>query len=173
MKLHLLAGLLMTSVLSVNAQAVHVDMKAGLWEHTFKIAEGGNAQKSQREEMMNAMNEMKKQYANMPPEQRKVIDQMMEQQGIKVTDDGVDMTSQGLQISKDGTVLKACITQQQIDSGELPTPADNCEQKVVQSSPTTLKMTYVCKGDNPFKGDSDIVFQIPNPTQVKENSRRP
>lgn len=105
------------------------------------------------------MNEMKKQYANMPPEQRKVIDQMMEQQGIKVTDDGVDMTSQGLQISKDGTVLKACITQQQIDSGKLPTPADNCEQKVVQSSPTTLKMTYVCKGDNPFKGESDIVFQ--------------
>lgn len=157
MKFLFVAGLLTASAISTNVNAVQVDMKAGLWEHTFKIAEADASKKAQQEQMLSAMKEMKKQYENMPAEQRRVIDQMMEQQGIKVTDDGIQ--SQGLHISKDGTVVKVCVTQEQISAGEMPTPADNCEQKITQTSPKVLKMTYICKGDNPFKGESEIVFQ--------------
>ena len=130
-------------------------------EHKFKMDESSaNAtQKAQVEQMANAMEEMKKQLANLPPEQRKMMEDMMAQQGISLSDKGVDMASQGLQITKDGTTVKACITKEEIDRGELPKISDDCEEKVTQSSPKVIKLSYVCKGDNPMHGEGTIIFQ--------------
>lgn len=161
MKLQLMMALLLTvSVGSVQA-AIHVDMKPGLWEHKFKMDESSldATQKTQAEQMTKAMEEMKAQMANMPPEQRKMMEEMMAKQGIKVSDKGLEMAAQGVQITKEGTTVKACITQEEIDKGEMPKSDDNCEQKVTQVSPTVLKLSYVCKGDNPTRGDGEIVFQ--------------
>ena len=161
MKLNVI-GLVAAVGLSLNVEAaVHVDMKPGLWEHKFKMDDRGMtaAQKAQTEQMTQAMSEMKKQMANLPPEQRKMMEEMMAEKGITVSDKGIEMPSQGVQISKDGTVVKACITQAEIDRGELPKTDDNCEEKITQTSPKVLKVSYFCKGDNPTHGEGTIVFQ--------------
>ncbi|GGY73447.1 hypothetical protein GCM10011613_18220 [Cellvibrio zantedeschiae] len=160
MKLVTLAGFIVAAGLSLNAYAVQVDMKPGLWEHTFKLNEGsiGAITGVQQEQVSQAMDEMKKQMANMSPEQRKMMEDMMAKQGIKISDKGIDMTSQNLHISKDGTIIKVCVTQAQIDSGELP-QAENCEQKVTQVSANVFKSTFACKGEHPVNGEGQIVFQ--------------
>ncbi|RYY74850.1 MAG: DUF3617 domain-containing protein [Gammaproteobacteria bacterium] len=154
-------GLLIATSLSFNAHAFHVDMKPGLWEHKFKMdpRDQSATQKAQAEQMAGAMEEMKKQMANLPPDQRKMMEDMMAQQGIKVSDKGVEMPSQGVQITKDGTTVKACLTQEDIDRGELPKGDDNCEEQITQTAPNTLKVVYICGGENPSRGEGTIVFQ--------------
>ena len=166
MRLRLVTGLLVISSISLssislNAHALKVDMKPGLWEHAFKFDKGsfGAISGVQPEQMSQAMEEMKKQMANLPPEQRKMMEDMMAKQGIKVTDQGIDMAAQGVSISKDGTTVKACVTQEEIDRGEMPQAGENCEQKITQVSPKHFKATYVCKGDNPMQGEGEIIFQ--------------
>jgi hypothetical protein len=161
MKLHLLAGAIISVSLSLNAQAVHVDMKPGLWENTFKLNETSLTaeQIEQKEKMMKAMEQMKTQLANMPPEQRKMMEQMMEKQGIKMGDQGLDMGLQNVQISKDGTVVKSCITQADIDRGEMPKTQENCEQNTKQVSATVIKTSFTCSGPHPTHGEGEITFQ--------------
>ncbi len=161
MKLKILVGLFAVVGLSINAHAVKVDMKPGLWEHTFKLKDGsyGGITAEQHDQMIDAMEAMKKEVADMPPEQRKMIEDMMEKQGFKVSDKGITIAAQGVNISKDGTTVKACITQQEIDSGDMPQADENCEQTVTQVSATVLKASYVCKGEPPSHGEGNIVFQ--------------
>lgn len=161
MKLSLVAGLVVFSSISLNAQALKIDMKPGLWEHSFKLDNSSMSAitGAQQEQMTSAMEGMKKQMANLPPEQRKMMEDMMAKQGIKVTDDGIDMGAQGVSISKDGTKVKACITQAEIDRGEMPQADENCEQKITQVSPKHFKATYVCTGEHPSQGEGEIVFQ--------------
>jgi hypothetical protein len=162
MKLRTVMGLLIAAGISLNVQAaIHIDMKPGLWEHRFKMDETSlnSTQKTQAEQMTKAMAEMKKQMETMPPEQRKMMEDMMAQQGIKVSDKGLEMAAQGVQITKEGTVVKACVTQEEIDRGELPKGDDNCEEKVTQISPKALKISYVCKGEHPTHGEGEVVFQ--------------
>ncbi len=160
MKLGALAGLLVAAGVSLNAYAIHVDMKPGLWEHTFKLNEGsrGTVTDAQQEQMSKAMEQMKKQMANMSPEQRKMMEDMMAKNGVKMSGKDMEMAVQNVQFSKDGTVVKACVTQAQIDSGDLP-QSENCEQKITQVSAGVLKSTFVCKGEHPVQGEGQIVFQ--------------
>ncbi|RYD71434.1 MAG: DUF3617 domain-containing protein [Sphingobacteriales bacterium] len=160
MKTGLIIGLLLGTSLSFNAHAIHVNMKPGLWEHTFKLNEGsfGAITGVQQEQVGKAMEEMKKQMANMTPEQRKMMEDMMENQGIKMSDKGFEMPSQNVNISKDGTVMKVCVTQAQIDSGEIP-QADNCEQNITQVSANIFKSTFACEGDYAVSGEGQIAFQ--------------
>lgn len=161
MKLSSLIGLFMFAGLSLNAHAIHVDMKPGLWEHTFKLSESslGTLTGGQQEQMSKAMEEMKKQMASMPPEQRKMMEDMMAKQGIKISDKGIDMASQGVHISKDGSTVKACLTQAEIDRGDMPQADENCEQTITQVSSSVLKATYMCKGEHPSHGEGQIIFQ--------------
>lgn len=66
------------SALSAQADPVKVDMDAGLWENkiTFGSVTDGTPV-VQPDQMKLAMDEMKKQLANMPPEQRKQMEAMM------------------------------------------------------------------------------------------------
>lgn len=155
-----LTSLLFITGLSLNAHAIHVNMKPGLWEHTFKLTEGsmGAITGVQQEQAGQAVEEMKRQMANLPPEQRKMMEDMMAKQGIKISDKGIEMPSQNLQISKDGTTVKVCVTQAQIDTGDLPQP-ENCEQNIIQISANIFKTTFVCKGEHPVRGEGQIAFQ--------------
>lgn len=161
MKLRLVAGLVVFSSVSLNAYALKVDMKPGLWEHAFKFDKGslGAVSGVQPEQISAALEGMKQQMANLPPEQRKMMEDMMAKQGIKVSDKGIDMAAQGLSITKDGTKVNACITQAEIDRGEMPQTDENCEQKITQVSPKFFKATYSCKGEHPSQGEGEITFQ--------------
>lgn len=163
MKMYLLASIVCTSVMNVNALAANVDMKPGLWEYTIKMDSAGASaeQKSQQEQLAKGLEAMKKQFENLPPEQQQMIEGMMAEQGINSTDSSLDMATKGMQILKDGTVVKQCVTQEEIDRGELPEISDGCEHKLTQMSAKVIKVSYTCNGTPPSQGESIITFQSP------------
>lgn len=148
------------SALSAQAEPVKLDMQAGLWEN--KIALDGSAVDGvQPDQMKLAMDEMKKQLANMPPEQRKQMEAMMAQSGMKMTDDGVSFNNNQVTISPAGTNAKICITQEQINRGDLPDDVKGCESVLKQISPNQFKSTHVCSGEYSGTGESEVTFLSP------------
>lgn len=145
--------------LCVQAEPLKVNMQAGLWEN--KITFGSAADGAQQDQMKLAMDEMKKQLANMPPEQRKQMEAMMAQSGMKVTDEGVSFNNNQVTISPTGTNAKLCITQAQIDRGDLPDDVKGCESVWKQISATQFKSTHVCSGEYSGTGESEITFHSP------------
>jgi len=108
-----------------------------------------------------AMEEMKKQLANMPPEQRKQMEAVMAQSGMKMTDDGVSFNNNQVEISPTGTNAKLCVTQAQIDRGELPDDVKGCESVLKQVSAKQFKSTHVCSGEYSGTGESEVTFHSP------------
>nr|AEP84397.1 hypothetical protein [bacterium enrichment culture clone g13] len=151
------------TVVPLQAEPIKVDMKAGLWEN--KVIWGGDSTEGtpaiQPDQVKLAMEEMKKQLANMPPEQRKQMEAMMAQSGMKVTDDGVSFNNNQVEISPTGTNAKVCVTQAQIDRGELPDDVKGCESALKKISATQFKSTHVCSGEYSGTGESEVTFHSP------------
>jgi hypothetical protein len=147
----------------LQAEPIKVDMKAGLWEN--KVIWGGDSAEGtpaiQPDQVKLAMEEMKKQLANMPPEQRKQMEAMMAQSGMKVTDDGVSFNNNQVEISPTGTNAKVCVTQAQIDRGELPDDVKGCESALKKISATQFKSTHICSGEYSGTGESEVTFHSP------------
>lgn len=162
MKTLLLLGSLFTLAALPVSAAVKVDMKAGLWQNTVRLTGGSAAemQQLQTAQMQQAMADMKKQLANMPEEQRKQIEAMMGPSGMKLDDSAITAQIDAL---KNGTSSKSCVTQAEIDRGELPDEnlGDNCTSTLTQVSATQVKSTEVCTGENPSRGEMNIVFDSP------------
>ena len=118
------------------------DMKIrpGLWEHTFTM-------KSQSGEMESAMRQMQKELAGLPPEQRKMMEQMMAAQGV-----GIGPT---------GTTAKVCITEEDAARDFVPQNDDNCRQQVVKRTGNTIKIKFDCSGDPPSSGEGEVVLLNP------------
>jgi hypothetical protein len=139
------------------ADTIKVDMKPGLWEHRIKLV-GGDSAAAQAQQMQGAMDEVKKQMENLPPEQRKMMEDMMAQQGMKFSDQGVSMQNNKVQIGKDGTVVKQCVTQEQIDKGYMPESTADCNPTITKLSGTKFKMVYACKDKSATQGEGEIEF---------------
>lgn len=160
-RLIMLIGLLTSTLpVSIQANTLKVDMKPGLWEHRIKLI-GGNDMAAQTEQMQKAMEEVKKQMANLPPDQRKMMEDMMAQQGMTFSDEGVSMQNNKVQINKDGTLVKQCITQSQIDKGYVPESGAECKPDITQLSATKFKTKYVCTGQHKATGEGNIEFISP------------
>jgi len=151
------------TAMPLQAETIKVDMKAGLWEN--KVIWGGGGTDGtpaiQPDQVKIAMEEMKKQLANMSPEQRKQMEAMMAQSGMKVTDNGVSFNNSQVEISPTGTNAKFCITQAQIDRGELPDDVQGCESTLKQISATQFKSIHVCSGQYSGTGESEVTFHSP------------
>jgi len=151
------------TAMPLQAETIKVDMKAGLWEN--KVIWGGGGTDGtpaiQPDQVKIAMEEMKKQLANMSPEQRKQMEAMMAQSGMKVTDNGVSFNNSQVEISPTGTNAKLCITQAQIDRGELPDDVQGCESTLKQISATQFKSIHVCSGQYSGTGESEVTFHSP------------
>ena len=72
MKSHYLAAALLACSCAAGAQ----NLKPGLWEVTHKM-------QSSSGQMEQGMSQMEQQLAGMPPEQRKMVEEMMAKQGVK------------------------------------------------------------------------------------------
>lgn len=130
-----------TVLFCMSAVAAKLDMAPGLWEHSFSIS-GENPQ------MQQALAEMHKQLANLPPEQRKMMEEMM--------------AAQGVSIGQEGTRVKACITQEQINRAELPVQDQlDCRQQVVEQSKNSYKITFACGDTPPTSGTAEFTFSDP------------
>lgn len=118
------AAVVTASLLSTAAFAdkINIDMAPGLWENSFEIEASG--------QIGAALREAQKYMANMPEADRKMMEAMLQQQGISV--------------SSNLTVVKACITQEQIDGGELPQAESGCEQNLEQTGKNSFRVSFDC-----------------------------
>ncbi len=135
-----LAGAFLATACSLApAQAI----KPGLWEVSSKM--GGNP------EMDKAMAQMQQQMAALPPEQRKMMQDMMAKQGVNIA------------AGPGGTILsKMCLTREMVELNQMPVhEKGNCTNTVSNQSAAGMNMKFVCtdpvtsgEGRVNFRGDS-------------------
>jgi hypothetical protein len=145
-----------------QADKINLDMKSGLWETKVSFTGEGatQLQSMQMEQAKAAMEEMKKQMANMKPEQRKQMEAIMAQSDMTVDDKGIGLNNNQVQISNKGTIAKSCITQAQIERGDFAQDDEGCSTNIKQLSPKHLKSTQVCKGES-GTSEMDVIFDSP------------
>lgn len=102
-------------------------MKPGLWE--IKTKTGGGSPEHEA-----AMARAQKSMESMPPEQRKMMQEMMAKQGVSL-----DAVGGG------GMAIKMCMTQAMIDKNQVARPdKGNCKQTSMQRTGNTLKFSVAC-----------------------------
>lgn len=123
------------AVLGAHAQST----RPGLWEFRSKL--GGNP------EMEAAMAQMEQQMAAMPPEQRKMMQDMLARQGMSMGQAAGGMS-----------VVRVCITPEMAARQEMPAQtAGECSQTIVSRTASTMKMRFSCK--NPASsGEATYTF---------------
>jgi hypothetical protein len=143
----LCSSLLLMSATGVFAQST----KPGLWEIQTRM--GGNPQMDQ------ARAQMQQQIASMPAAERKMMENMMAQQGLNIG------------VGKDGGVsVKVCITPEMAARQELPTQTEgDCKTQLGARTGNTMKMSFTCtnppssgEGTYTFRGDTgyDMVMRV-------------
>src|SRR5574344_2800811 len=117
-------------------------MRPGLWEHHIRMH-------SQSGEVEAAMAQRQQAMADMPPEQRKQMEQMLAQQGVG--------------LGPKGQTVKVCITPAQAEADHLP-QQKGCTQNVQRIDANTLKMRFQCQGGPdhpPSSGEGTVRMQGP------------
>ena len=114
-------------------------IKPGLWEMTSKM--GGNPQMEQ------AMAEMRKQLASMPPDQRKQMEAAMAQQGVKM----------GGAAAGGGMTAQVCITKEMAERQEMPMNQAGCKITSQSKSGNVTKMAYACTNP-PSSGEGTYTY---------------
>lgn len=126
------------TIYASTVSAEKLNMAPGLWEHTYTV-------KTQSGELEEAMAQMQQQLAALPPEQRKMVEQMM--------------AAQGLGLGETANTVKMCITQGEIDQGVLP-QQEGCTQTIIKQTPNRLSVKFSCI-DPPASGEGEVHFQGP------------
>ncbi len=130
-------AIVLSLVLALPATAQ--SMKPGLWEINNK-AQSGDGKLEQ------AMAEMQKQMAALGPEQRKMMEDMMSKQGVK------------LGASSDGVSVKMCLTKDMVAQQDMPLQTKgDCTQTRKKSGPNTLAFSFVCTNP-PSHGEGVATF---------------
>lgn len=137
MRSHPVLGVLaLAACLPVAAQS----LKPGLWEVTNKM---NNPQMDQ------AMAEMQKQLAAMPPEQRKQMEAMMAQQGVRLAAPGAG----------GGMAAQICMTSEMASRNDVPMQ-EGCKVTSQQRSGNTTKIAYTCTNP-PSSGEGQFTMASP------------
>jgi hypothetical protein len=114
-------------------------LSPGLWEHSVTMKGAGG-------EMAAAMAKMQKEMAAMPPEQRKMMQDMMARQGMRIG-------------STDQTMaVKTCITPDQAARDQVPPPDGNCRMTSQERSGNTLRVKFECTGEHKGSGEGEYTF---------------
>lgn len=122
--------------------ALAQNMKPGLWEIDTKSSATADPRLRQMLEMQ------KQQMANMPPEQRKMMEDMMAKHGAG-----------GLTISPDGGMhVKACVTPEMVARNQLPMQQrGNCVHKRSPMVGNGMTMSFTCTNPN-VSGEGSATF---------------
>jgi len=146
MKLPFTVAALLMAVSAVPAEAQTT--KPGLWEFTTQM-QGGSGKAT------NAMAEAQKQMESMPPEQRKMIQNMMAKQGVQMGTSGGGAMS-----------VKMCLTQEMIERNEVSSPQDGCTHTNGPRSGNIMKFSFVCTKP-PSSGKGEVTFTSPEAYTMK------
>jgi hypothetical protein len=125
--------------LSLNPAAFAQTIKPGLWESTGKME--GNA------EMDQAMAQVQKQMAAMPPAQRKQMEEMMAKQGVqmKMGGSGVPTT-------------RICVSKEMADQSMVMQHDQGCQHSYGPRIGNTQKFSFTCTKP-PSKGEGTVTFK--------------
>ncbi|MDO8251147.1 MAG: DUF3617 domain-containing protein [Rhodoferax sp.] len=122
-------------------------MKPGLWEINNKMtSSSGEAEK--------AMTEAQKQLASMPPDQRKMMEDMMAKQGVAI---GKGAGS---------TAVRVCMTKEMVERDEVATQQGQCQQTTSPRTGNTMKFSFVCT-QPPSSGEGQVNFVSPEAYTMK------
>lgn len=117
-------------------------LKPGLWEHSMQMS-------SQSGQLEAAMKQAQAAMASMPPEQRKMMEQMMAKQGV-----GLDAS---------GHKLRLCLTPEDVARDTVPAAQDGCTQ-TSQRSGNTWQVSFQCPardGQPASSGSGSVTLQNP------------
>jgi len=131
----LFAALLITLTGAASAQK----MSPGLWEHAMTMKGGGGQTEA-------AMAQMQQQMATMPPEQRKMVEEMMAKQGIGIGGAGKP------------TTVRVCVSPAMAERDEMPQGDGRCKQDSLRRSGNKLSFKFSCSGDPPSSGEGEFTF---------------
>jgi hypothetical protein len=140
------AGVAALAVLTLSVQAQTI--KPGLWESTSKV--------SGSPEMEQALANMQQQMASMPPEQRKMMEEMMSKQGVT------------LGANSSGMVVKMCVTKEMAERGDIPTQQQgDCTTTTSDKTSRGMTVKFSCtnppssgEGQFTFSGDSAYTMKL-------------
>lgn len=137
MKLHTRIACLLLTTFAAGANAQ--SMKPGLWEISTQMKGSGQTG--------DAMAQAQKQLESMPPEQRKMMQDMMAKQGVQMgTGAGGGMT------------IKVCMTQDMVDRNEVSGGRQgDCTHTNSPRAGNTMKFSYVCTKP-PSSGEGQVTF---------------
>lgn len=139
------ALILLASATVASAQS----MKPGLWEITNNVQSGGK-------DMTAAMAQMEKQMAAMPPEQRKMMQDMMAKQGVQMGAGG-----------SGGMRIKMCLTQEMVDRNAVaPQQQGNCTHTTSPRVGGTMKYSFQCT-QPVSSGQGEVTFTSPEAYSMK------
>ena len=133
---YLAAVVLAATSLGASAQS----MKPGLWEITNRMESGGAR-------MDQSMAQAQAALANMPPEQRKMVEEMMAKQGVRMGSGGPG----------GGMSIQVCVTKEMAERNEVPTQKGDCKTTQQSRTGNTMKMAFVCTSP-PSSGEGQITF---------------
>ncbi|AMO23477.1 DUF3617 domain-containing protein [Ramlibacter solisilvae] len=134
-------------LLALSCAAGAQSLKPGLWEVTQKTQAGG--------QMNDAMAQMQKEMANMPPDQRKMVEAMMARQGAGMGGGGAGMT------------VKMCMTKEMVERNQVTQPPQgDCKTTVQPRSGNTMKMSFSC-ANPPSSGEGQMTFTSPEAYSMK------
>ena len=146
MKLRHILFALAAACFGISASAQN--MKPGLWEVT-------NNMKSASGDMEKAQAQAQAQMANMPPDQRKMMEEMMAKQGVKPGAGG-----------SGGMSVKTCMTKEMVERNELPAQQGDCKTTHQSRSGNTMKFAVACTKP-PSTGEGQVTFISPEAYTMK------
>lgn len=146
MKAHHFAA---AAVAVLASAALAQNLKPGLWEVT-------NNMQTSSGQMEQSMAQMRKDMAAMPPEQRKMMEDMMTKQGVKMGPGGPGA----------GTSMKMCMTKEMVEKNELPAQQGDCRTTHQSRSGNSMKYGIACTNP-PATGEGQVVFKGPEAYTMK------
>ncbi len=124
------------------------NLKPGLWEITSTMQSGGK-------DMSAAMATMQEKLASLPPEQRKMMQDMMAKQGVQMGG-----------ASGGGMSMKICMTQEMVDRNEMAPQKGDCTHTTSPRVGGTMKYSFQCTKP-PASGQGEVTFNSPEAYSMK------
>lgn len=129
------------------------NMKPGLWEINHKMAGSGDM----GAKMAAAQEQMQKQLASMPPEQRKQMEKMMADKGVAMAPGAAP---------GGGNALRVCVSKEMAARNEPPPQQGDCKQDMLQKSGNTTKFKFTCSNP-PASGEGEYTLISPEAYTMK------
>lgn len=140
---------LAAAIAALSTGAVAQNMKPGLWEVNNKVQAGSGGELDQK------MAQARQQMANLPPEQRKMMEEAMAARGMKMGEGGPGSMA-----------IKVCMTKEMVERNEMPTHKGDCTTTRQSRTGGTMSMAFTCTNP-PSSGETTVTFLGPEAYNMK------